>query len=377
MTSPDIYIDISPAQEEPLTSQGLDIIQPPGNGWHAQFAFAVKIRDFDDLKKLKWGFNFGSLLEEVLERQRLFIESQHFPGELRKQPTEFRTLALRFVHEPERNSLRLYLLAKVQAHDRKSAFSLAIQTRQELESIFPYEYKLDPIDNRISFTQETGWNWVRQSSDVFSFLEIEKYEGVLSTGQERIFILGSWNDSMIGNEQVWRVLAGAKQRIFLNVIIRPVILQDYDVLALHNIAEYAEKIRKGSVNPALLPYIDAAVLNYRKMAESLRRPYLVRIHLVSPERIPEYIPRAIGSALTHTDKPSPSAPGFQIVLPKSDGELTNWQQLLLWIEPTAFSPDGYDVRFTRLRNLVDAQGALSLFRLPFPPEGGIPGVTFE
>ncbi len=376
LTDPAIYIETCPAQDESTRPEECDCIQPYGKGWHAQFAAAIKIRKFEELVKLKWGFDFSALLNEVIDRQRLFIESQHFPGEPREQPGENRTLSLRFIHDPIGHRIRPYLLIKVQAKDRDSAVDLANETWQEMTSIFPYDYILEPIQDRPAFLKATGWDWICSSSDITAQIEIDRYEGVLCTGQEMLYLLGSWKESMIGNEQVWRILAGANQLLMINILLRPVVLFDYEVGILSNIADFAETIDKATVHPAYLPYIDFAVDNYRKMAANMRHPYLIRIHLASNAPIPDYIPRAIGHALTHTSKPELDTPDYQVVLANSSDELKKWKQLLLWLEPEAFSPTGYDARFSRLRNLVDAQEAVSLFRLPFPPEGGIPGVMF-
>jgi hypothetical protein len=376
LTDTDIYIETCLAKDHPDQPEGNGNVQPSGKGWHAQFAAAIKIRKFDELVKLKWGFDFSALLNEVLGRQRLFIESQHFPGEPRVQPPENRTLSLRFIHDAIGKRIRPYLLTKVQADDKISAIDLAIETWQEMTSIFPYDYILEPVQDRQSFLKATGWDWINQSNDPTSFIEIDRYEGIISTGQDVLFLLGSWQESMIGNEQVWRTLAGANQLIMINILLRPVVLLDYEVAILKNIVDFAERIDKNSVHPSFLPYIESAICNYKEMAVNLRHPYLIRIHLVSSESIPDYIPRTIGHAMTHSDKPGVDTPDYQVVQPCTCGELEQWKQLLCWLEPEAFSPAGYDARFSRLRNLVDAQEAVSLFRLPFPPQDGIPGVTF-
>ena len=376
LADPAIYIETCPAQDEPVEPEAGECIRPSGTGWHAQFALAIKIRKFDELVKRKWGFDFSALLNEVLDRQRLFIESQHFPGEPRVQPPENRTLSLRFIHDAIGRRIRPYLIIKVQAGDREAALELASETWQEMTSIFPYDYILEPVPDRAAFLKASGWDWICESNDTDSFLEIDRYEGVMSTGQEMLYLLGSWKESMIGNEQIWRTLAGANQLILINILLRPVVLYDYEVAILKSIADHAETLDKETVHPAYLPYIDCAVENYRRMAANLRHPYLIRIHLASAQAIPDYVPRTIGHALTHTDKPGVDTPDYQVVSPSSAEELSAWKQLLLWLEPEAFSPIGYDARFSRLRNLVDAQEAVSLFRLPFPPQDGIPGVTF-
>jgi hypothetical protein len=160
-------------------------------------------------------------------------------------------------------------------------------------------------------------------------------------------------------------------------MLQPVIMHDIDISTLTSLAEFAEESEKSLANPALTPYLKNAVEYYRAMAGSLRRPFLVRMHLVSPDVLPEYIPRTIGYSLTHQDKTGTWAPGFQVALPNNLSEVNNCLKLISWLEPSVFNPKPVDVRFDRLRFLVDAQQANSLFRLPFPPEPGIAGVHFS
>jgi hypothetical protein len=372
-----IYIEASPAQQENHEADEPGIIKPQGKGWHAQFAASIKLRKFDLLLKKKWGFEVTSLLTEVIERQRLFIESQHLPGDSWQQAPVFRTLSLRFHHDNDEGRIRPYLLVKVQASDRDDAIAQAELAWNEMSSNFPYDYLLSPARSQSAFLKATGWDDIRQASDPCSYVEIGRYEGILNTGREFMYLLGSWSESMLGNEQIWRTLAGAGQRIFLNIMLRPAFLQDYEREVLQSILAKANGMDRQSLHPVYQPYLEAAVANYQDMAMNLHRPYLIRIHLFSPDAIPEYIPRVIGNALTHPEKAEITAPGCQVYSPNSPSDVLKIQQLLCWLEPDAYLPGRYDARFTRLRYMVDAQQAVSLFRLPLPPQGGIPGVIFH
>jgi hypothetical protein len=376
VTSHQVYIEACPAQQENNQVENSDRIQPPGKGWHAQFAAGIKIREFDELLKGKWGLETTSLLTEVIERQKLFIKSQYFAGEPRLQPSGLRTLALRFIHERIGGRIQPALLVKVQAEDRESAITLANQAWQEMSANFPYDYILKPAIDQAAFLKASGWDWMRGADQFGCYAEICRYEGILSTGSQLLYLLGCWNESMLGNELIWRTLAGASQRIIMNITLRPVVLQDYELYILKSAMDQAVSIDKGTIHPCFHLYVDSAVAVYREMAANLHHPYLIRIHLASPEPIPEYIPRLIGNALTHPDKPAPATNGYQVVYPELPEEIVKLKQLLFWLEPDAYSTPGYDARFMRLRYMVDTQEAVSLFRLPFPPQGGIPGVRF-
>ena len=42
-------------------------------GWQATFAFQVFHRPAEESLAMRWGFNAGALLDEALDRNRLFI----------------------------------------------------------------------------------------------------------------------------------------------------------------------------------------------------------------------------------------------------------------------------------------------------------------
>jgi hypothetical protein len=68
--------------------------------WQALFACQVGVPNHQSWTNLKWGFNAGALFEEAMERQKLFLESQHsFDPDLRFESPGARTVAFRYINK--------------------------------------------------------------------------------------------------------------------------------------------------------------------------------------------------------------------------------------------------------------------------------------
>ena len=163
----------------------------------------------------------------------------------------------------------------------------------------------------------------------------------------------------------------------LNITLRPTVLYDDELMALAQITETAMTVSRESKNP--LTRQDAGLIQqlYLERQKNMGYAYLAQLHVVSPGTIPDYIPRAIGSALTHRRQEQSRQLGYQMRRPQNKDELLNWLNAIYWLEPYATPGIIKDVRLQRLRYLVNATEAGSLFQLPFPPKGGIFGVNFE
>src|SRR5512141_1902104 len=95
MTTPWIDIGEYQDQESPTGPGFADYL------WQAIFACQVDILPHQEWVKLKWGFNALALFDEALERQRLFLESQHVIwNDLSTEMPDHRTLTFRFIARP-------------------------------------------------------------------------------------------------------------------------------------------------------------------------------------------------------------------------------------------------------------------------------------
>ncbi len=372
------WLEITPGRQENWETLEPAFGQPAGDGWHAQFASLIRVRPMDQRAKRKWGFNLGALLDEAIERQRLFIQSRHFSGvpEMGDEPPERRTIALRAIHHPQAERLQLVLVAKVWGATLEAVRQAATDHWHEIHSTFPTDYELIPARSLESFYNLAGWRILQDAAQPNTIAEIQRYENVLNTGSDKMYLLGAWKYTNTSNEQTWRTLQGADRRILYNVTLRPTVLDELEQAALLVIAQYAEKIASQATLPNVKPYAEFAAKNYAYLLQQLRKPFIVQAQVVAPEGLPEYLPRNIGYAMTYRNDREPTTPGFQITRPANAAEVAAWRANLIWLEPEVATGPVIDPRFVRVRKMTDAYEARGLLCLPFPPDSELPDVHF-
>ena len=136
--------------------------------WQAQFASQIRICPYEDAK-LKWGFSPAFLLEEALDRQKLFIESQLSNNPIDDQ-TEQRSLTLRCICMPG-SGLLFGLVGKVLAESQEKAETIALSYLRELASTFPYDYTIRPAMSAEEFEWLTGHEIFKRCKDQAAIAE--------------------------------------------------------------------------------------------------------------------------------------------------------------------------------------------------------------
>ncbi|HSG43864.1 MAG TPA: hypothetical protein VLA72_11980, partial [Anaerolineales bacterium] len=124
--------------------------------WQAMFACQVKILPHQEWVKMRWGFNASALFDEALERQKLFLTSQHeAKGGLSIENLDHRTLAFRYITRPS-DGLLVTVLAKILGRTQVEADHKALAYYREIKSTFPYDYSLVPAASKDDFIYFTG-----------------------------------------------------------------------------------------------------------------------------------------------------------------------------------------------------------------------------
>jgi hypothetical protein len=373
----DIWVQVG----EGGKSMGVDFKNTPpspsSDNYHAVFASLIKLKSFDEILPHKWGFNNDTLLQEALDRQRLFIEAQHTYDEvLRNEITNQRSLAFRCIRYPGSKTLHLVLIGKVISDKLEHARICANEMWQEVHSLFPYEYDLIPAKSFDEFVHLTGYNIIKSARKVKNWLEIRRFEGAYNLLNQQVYLLGMWQQSKRANEQIWRALGGLNQPMLYNVLLRPTIFFDDEKIALQKTIDSLNKIVNAegySPNPE----IQGMLQNYSQLITQLHFPYCVQIMLVSPSTIPNYLLRAIGSSFCHSEDIGITHPGYQEVRPQNKG-LENLGKKLLWLEPDFNIANGTETgSYTRLPYLFDGWSANIAFRFPILPPTGLPSVQFS
>jgi hypothetical protein len=370
LSSKGLWIDVT------QTSQGSGFKQDVSStdqkySWQAIFACQIGIRPFKELAALKWGFNLAALLDEALDRQKLFIESQLLNNPVDVQFVQ-RTLALRCICIPK-TGLRLGLIAKILAETQEQAEISAQNYCREIVSIFPYDYTIHPASSIEEFNQITGNEIFQKCNNQNSIAQIRRYESPVRTTNGIFRMLGRWQTEVRSDDQIWRALAGYQNKLLLNIMVRPTTLFEGERRVLLKMKQSAEMSQNsGADEPYLQHYeewIDAFISRH---TSPWNRYFYLQVHLASPIEIDEHIIRSIGSATTREKQEQPS-PGFQVVYPLDKNNAIEWCKNLNCLE---IIQTNNSFLLPRLSELASLEEVHAVFRLPYPPESGLLNTEF-
>lgn len=332
-------------------------------GWQSVFAFQVFHYSSDDWLKMKWGFNAGALLDEALDRNRLFLESQAI------NETAFfednlpdRTLVIRGMNMPGRG-LQMAVLGKVTAADKAQAEQAGGQYAREVLSTFPHDFILQPAGTKTDLDRLSGKELLSTNPGIVS---IQRENTFIPPMRGFHYLNGFWQASARSNEQIWRALSGmGQQTAMINIVLQPtILLEDEKELLL----EIKKKVLDVEEKPAIfLPYYPWVENCIKRRLAPWKKFFLLQVHVIAEGSVDENISRSIGSAITRESNDAP-LPGFHIMRPNSTEEEAEWQddiRLLNLIPPQR-----------RMDDLADIEEVFSVFRLPLQQEAGLPGAGF-
>ncbi|GAB4493851.1 MAG: hypothetical protein Fur0016_29830 [Anaerolineales bacterium] len=340
--------------------------------WQAVFACQVCVQPFAELQKLRWGFNAAALLVEALDRQKLFIESQFHGNPFKAPASEEHAIALRCTQIPG-EGLLLALLGRAQAASQQEAREHALDYCNELTSTFPYDYKIYPATTPETFEKLIGRQVLAHCQSAQSMAQILRFETQIRTQKGLVYVNGFWQTSDRSDEQTWRTLGNYPRPAMLNISLQPTIIEGDErqfIWDMKTVSFPLENISQ--MHPAqpfdkwVEPFIDRRLSPWK-------RYYLLQVHLLSPAGVTDSLARPIGAALTR-ETADLLSPGFLTVSPANTHEASEWRARLerLEIAPVHFNPTS----LSRLSDLADLNEAHSVFRFPYPPEAGLPGVSF-
>ena len=339
--------------------------------WQAMFACQIGIKPYEERLKLKWGFSPAFLLEEALDRQKLFIESQLFNNPVDGQ-NEHRTLALRCIGIPE-SGLRLGLVAKVMADTDEEANLLAQNYFREIEAVFPYDYTIRPANSIEDFNRITGRQLLSTNNNQTSVVQIRRFEQSLQTSEGAFRVIGLWQTAMRSDEQIWRALAKHPREVLLNISLCPATLPEGDRRTLLGMKQVANSTQDKATDEPYLKNYDAWIDPYiDRHASPWNKYFYLQVHLAARINIDEYLFRSIGSAITR-DNIELTAPGFQVICPSNHNEAIDWCKHLDNLEFISLSNNMFLPKLSELASLEEAH---AVFRFPYPPELDLPNTVF-
>jgi hypothetical protein len=341
--------------------------------WQALFACQVGIPSHEEWAKLKWGFNALALLEEALERQKLFLESQYVSrNELRTEHPNRRTLAFRYINRPG-EGLGLTLIGKIRARTREEVVENATAFYRGLKSTFPYDYTLTPARSRDEFLQMSGWEILDHNAGLSDLAQVRRAEIPLLLGQRSPFVQGFWQSNTHAHEQVWRSLAASVNPLLMNICIRSTILYPKELEKISKSVSDASEIEAGAVSrETFLAMQDWSKLYTKRRLTPCTKFFYLQIHLASTQRIDENLFQIAGTSFTLRDDQCHSL-GYQVAAPGPDEHL-NWREKIKNLDMV---PSASQLPVRRLAELADLDEVFAVVRLPYsPPDDALRDVKF-
>lgn len=339
--------------------------------WQAMFACQVGIRPFKEREQLKWGFNAAVLLEEALDRQKLFLEAQLHNNPI-ETSTEQRALALRCVCEPGKGLL-LAVIGKAMAESQEQARASALSYLREVEAIFPYDYTLRAMASQAAFERLTGRKILENCKNPNSIACIRRFESPLQTSKGTCLVIGLWQTEKRSDEQIWRALAHYPHGILLNISLSPTLLFEAERQALLEVQRAVKTPDAASAKEPYLQHYEQWIDPFvNRFISPWNKFFYLQVHVVSSAAIDEYLLRSVGSAITR-DTPGQSIPGFQVVRPASNGEAVEWSRQIAALDIVQANTQ---FLLSRLSELASLEEAHAVFRFPYPLEPGWPNTVF-
>ena len=355
----------------------LDVPAGPGSEeyvWQAQFACQVNILPFHDWSKLKWGFNAATLLDEFIERQKLFLESQYeVRHHLGSEAPDYRTLTFRCINLPG-DGLLVAVLGKIHAKTLEEVEKSILAHYREVKSTIPYDYTLEPAQSPEEFQRLSGWNILNEDPGQLELAQIKRLEIPLSPVRNSPFLQGFWKSVPRAHEQIWRSLASSPDPLLLSISLRCTVMYEREreklftsnkeISSLHDQPLINQQTLSGmqSYNKK---YVDRRLVPWTKF-------FYLQVHLASPCKLSGHLLRAIGTSLT-LNSSGDTLPGYQVIFPDQK-HIQAWQQNLKNMD-TIFSDSNVPV--ARLSEVADLEEVFAVLRLPYcPPEKGLPNVTY-
>ena len=348
-----------------------DIPTPGASGypWQAMFACQIGILDHQSWTGLRWGFNAGVLFEEALDRQRLFLESQHsFDSNLGVEYPEIRAIAFRYITTSD--GILVVLIGKVSAKTKEQVEISANEYYHELKSTFPYDYSLSPVVSKNEFDEITGSELFTESDDKTDIVQVRRCEMPIPVDRNLPYLQGLWQSSGRAHEQIWRSLGSAQSKILVNIVLRPTILYDNDLAIYSGLFSEITNYQPGEISQKTFALYKEWYENFTtRRLTPWKKYYYLQVHVVSNTSINENFLRNVGTTLTQNlqvqNAKTQTLHGYQIVRP-SFKRKKDWGTKIYHLNLTSW---GSQLANPRLSELADLEEVYSVVRIPYSPPG--------
>lgn len=348
-----------------------DIPTPGASGypWQAIFACQVGVLDHQRWANLRWGFNAGVLFEEALERQKLFLESQHsFDTELGLEYPAIRAIAFRYINTND--GLLITLIGKVSAKTKEQVEISAGDYYRELKSTFPYDYSLSPARSRNEFLTITGSELLLESGDQMDIVQIKRCEMPIPVNRNLPYLQGLWQSSGRAHEQIWRSLNAAQGKMLVNIVLRPTVLYDNDLEIYSTLASEVAQYQFGDNSQKVFNVYKEWCENFiKRRLTPWKKFFYLQFHIASVANINENFIRSAGTVLSQnlqTQNPqAQTLHGYQVIRPPLKRK-KEWGEKIYNMYLTSWRSQLSD---PRLSEVADLEEVYSVVRIPYSPPG--------
>lgn len=348
-----------------------DIPTPGASGypWQAMFACQIGILDHQSWTSLRWGFNAGVLFEEALDRQKLFLESQHsFDSNLGVEYPEIRAIAFRYITTSD--GILVVLIGKVSAKTKEQVEIFANEYYHELKSTFPYDYSLSPVVSKNEFEEITGSELFTESDDKTDIVQVRRCEMPIPVDRNLPYLQGLWQSSGRAHEQIWRSLGSAQSKILVNIVLRPTILYDNDLEIYSGLFSEIANYQPGELSQKTFGLYKEWYENFTtRRLTPWKKYYYLQVHVVSSTSINENFLRTVGTSLTQNlqaqNAKTQALHGYQIIRPSFKRKM-DWGTKIYNLNLTSW---GSQLANPRLSELADLEEVYSVVRIPYSPPG--------
>jgi hypothetical protein len=333
----------------------------PDSAWQALFACQVDIPPFQEWATLRWGFNAAALLEEALERQRVFLESQYsYPDEYGMEATDLRTLAFRFIQRPGEEFL-VSIVGKIHGRTQAEARQSASDYLYVLKATIPHDYTLTPASSQPEFVRMSGIDILDDGNTPGCMAQIKRMEIAPDLKRRAPILQGIWRSLPHAHEPLWRSLAASSTPLLLNISLRSTVLYETEYEYLFQRA--SEVSEMDSKHPDPLTTSGWKTWSDQILKRRLvpwKKHFYLQVHLVSPQKLSEHLLRILGTSMTINHQ-SEFLTGYEIALPENE-ELASWQTKLKNLD--IISSRSY-LQHRRLAEVADLEEVSDVMRLPY------------
>lgn len=359
--------------------------QPAGtiDRWHTFFGAEIPyltdfLKGYDESKGP--GFR-DEILQDALAQQIAFIRNLHWESDFQW------TVELRLQFNPDRRHVRLFFLCKAVGDDQETAERQAVHFWHHFNAVFPHHiFKIRPFRPDEAGQLRSILDFAADHVAEFRRYEHQEHLGMGETG----YLVYPLQGSISSLTPLFRGLAMEQQPYWVSICLRPDELLPAEQQLLGVVASFCRELERkqeqGVTRTQEFVSISAgdAADIFTHYLHQLRNPFRLRLSVASTGPLQPGILAGLCADFSHSLEVEPGR-----LIPNKKGDFVTpqdqQQQQLAWANiryleffdwmPRVATPTYREL--DRLRFLVGAEAASSVFRIPFPPIGGLPGIDSQ